>query len=318
MRIAFALLALLACATSAAAFPTRQLLIVVPFAPGGSNDIIARVIGERLQNAWGQTVVVENQAGAAGSIGVGRVAKADPDGHTIVVISITFTINAVLQAKQPFDPAESFAPIALLGRSPMVLAVSPKHPIKTPAEFVKLARSSVKPLTYGTAGSGSINHIGAELLRLATDLPLSHVPYRGVPLAVNDMIGGHIDLIVASLPPMLAQIKGGKVVGLAVTSKERALTLPELPTLDQTIAPGYELFQWWGVLAPAGTPVEIVTKLNAGINAALESDDIKRTMAREGADVTPGPPQALASLIRSDIQRWQNLVKAGAIQAVER
>jgi tripartite-type tricarboxylate transporter receptor subunit TctC len=313
---AVVLAALLARQAQAQTFPTRSVLIVVPFAAGGSNDIIARVIGERLQKAWGQSVVVENQAGAAGSIGVARVAKADPDGHTLAVISITFTINAVLQTKQPFDPVGSFAPVALLGRSPMVLAVAPKHQtVSTPAALVALARSlGDKPLTYGTAGNGSINHIGAELLRQAAGMNLAHVPYRGVPLALNDMIGGHVDLIVASLPPMLEQIRAGKVKGIAVTSKKRAEVIAELPTLDETIAPGYELYQWWGVLAPAGTSPAVVTTLNAAINKELASSDVRAIMAREGAEVTPEAPEALAALIRSDISRWQKLAGDGRLQ----
>ena len=296
------------------AFPTRPVLLVVPFAPGGSNDIIARVLGERLQRSWGQPVLVENQTGAAGSIGVARVAKAEPDGHTLVVISITFTINAVLQAKQQFDPATSFAAVALLGRSPLVLAIAPGLKAKTAAELQALAKASPKPLTYGTAGNGSINHIGAELFRQAAGIELAHVPYRGVPLALNDMIGGHVDLIVASLPPMLEQIRGGKVTGLAVTSLGRSPVLPELPSLAETIAPGFELYQWWAILAPAGTPADIVGRLNAAINAELATDDVRTVMAREGAEVTPGPSGVLGALISADIARWRALVASGGLQ----
>lgn len=299
---------------AAHAFPTRPVLLVVPFAAGGSNDIMARVLGERLQRYWGQSVLVENQTGAAGSIGVARVAKADPDGYTLVVISITFTINAVLQAKQQFDPATGFAPVALLGRSPLVLAIAPGLKAKTAAELQALAKASQKPLTYGTAGSGSINHIGAELFRQAAGIDLAHVPYRGVPLALNDMIGGHVDLIIASLPAMLEQIRGGKVTGLAVTSLGRTPSLPELPTLNETIAPGFELYQWWAILAPAGTPPEIVGRLNAAINAELATDDVRAVMAREGAEVTPGPPAVLAALISADIARWRTLVAVGGLQ----
>ena len=299
-------------------FPSRQILLVVPFAAGGSNDIMARVIGERLQKAWGQSVVVENQTGAAGSIGVGRVAKAEADGHTLAVISITFTINAVTQARQAFDPIASFAAVALLGRSPMLLAISPRHGVSTPAEFLALARSASKPLAYGSAGAGSITHIGAELLRQALDLKLDHVPYRGTPLALNDVIGGHVDLVVASLPPLLEQIRAGKVTGIGVMAKERVAALPELATFDATIAPGLELYQWWGILAPAGTPPEVISRLNAGITAAQSSDDFKAIMAREGAEPTPGPPGALAALIRNDIERWHKLVRDGSLQLGEK
>ena len=317
MRLFSLLLALAAGIGTARAFPHHPVLLVEPFAAGGSNDIMARVLGERLQRAWGQPVLVENQTGAAGSIGVARVAKAEPDGHTLVVVSITLTINAVLQAKQPFDPVASFAPVALLGRSPLVLAVGPGLSVRTPFELKGLAKARGKPLTYGTAGSGSINHIGAELLRLAAGLELTHVPYRGVPLALNDMIGGHVDLIVASLPPMVEQIRGGKVIGLAVTSLGRNGALPELPTLDATIAPGFELYQWWAILAPAGTPPEVVAQLNSAFNAELATDHVRSVMAREGAEVTPGPPAVLAELIRADIARWRKLVDSGALPTGE-
>ena len=309
------LLAMLVPTAGAHAFPTRSVVLVVPFAAGGSNDIIARVLAERLQRIWGQSVLVENQTGAAGSIGVARVAKAEPDGHTLVVISITFTINAVLQAKQPFDPITSFAPVALLGRSPLVLAVAPGLAVTNAAEFKSRAKAGGKPLTYGTAGNGSINHIGAELLRRAAGIELTHVPYRGVPLALNDMIGGHVDLIVASLPPMVEQIRGGKVTGLAVTSLGRNPALPELPTLDETIAPGFELYQWWAILAPAETPADVVATLNAAINAQLATEDVRTVLAREGAEGTPGPSAALAQLIRADIARWKKLVADGGLQA---
>ena len=299
------------------AYPTRPLLIVVPFAAGGSNDILGRLIGERLQRAWGQSAIVENQAGAAGSIGAARVAKAAADGHTMLVISTGFSINAVLQVRQPFDAATGFAPVALLGRSPMVLAVSPRHPIKTPAELVTLARAQPGKLTYGSAGSGSINHIGGELLRSGAGIEISHVPYRGVTPALTDVIGGHVDMIVASLTVALEQVRSGKVTGLAVTSLARVPMLPELPTLDETVAPGYELVQWWGIMVPAGTPAEVVAKLNGGINDALDSEEVRQALAREGAQPTPGPPAALAGLIRSDIARWQRLVKDGALQPAE-
>lgn len=317
MRVLAMALFLIAWVGNASAFPTRQVLLVVPFAAGGSNDIMARVLGERLQREWRQSVVVENQTGAAGSIGAARVAKSDADGHTLLVISITFTINAVLQAKQSFDPVTSFQPVALLGRSPLVLAVAPGVKARTPAEMVALAKASPKPLTYGTAGNGSINHIGAELLRQATGLELAHVPYRGVPLALNDMIGGHVDLIVASLPPMLEQIRGGKVTGLAVTSLARNTALPELPTLNETVAQGFELYQWWGILAPAGTPVEVIKTLNDAFNAELASDEVKRVLAREGAEPTPGSPAVLGDLIRADIARWRKLAASGILQGAE-
>jgi tripartite-type tricarboxylate transporter receptor subunit TctC len=296
-------------------YPSKQITLVVPFAAGGSNDVIARVIAERIQKSLGQPVVVENQTGAAGSIGVARVAKSDPDGHTLVLISSTLTINAVLQPRSSFDAQASFAPVALIARSPLVLATSPKLGVKTPAEFLALAKANPGELNFGTAGNGSINHIGAELLKAGAGIDLTHVPYRGVPLAMNDLIGGHLDLIVGSLPAMLEQVRTGRATGIAVTSKARSPALPELSTLDATIAPGYELYQWWAVLAPAGTPHAVVERLNAEINAALGSDEVKAALAREGAEITPGPPVVLTTLIRDEIARWQKLADENKIRA---
>jgi tripartite-type tricarboxylate transporter receptor subunit TctC len=296
-------------------FPSRQITLVVPFAAGGSNDVIARVIGARLQRAFGQPVVIENQSGASGSIGVTRVAKSEPDGHTLVVISSTFTINAVLQSKQSFDAQASFAPVALVGRSPLMLATAPSMPVKSPAEFLAYARANPGKLNYGSAGNGSINQIGAELLKSAAAIDLTHVPYRGVPLALNDLIAGHVHAIVGSMPAMMTQILAGKVTGIAVTSKRRSIAFPDLPTLDESIAPGYELYQWWGILAPAGTPAATVAELNAAINMALDTDELKAILAREGAEVTPGPPSDLKALISGEISRWRKLAADGRIHA---
>jgi tripartite-type tricarboxylate transporter receptor subunit TctC len=296
-------------------FPSRQITLVVPFAAGGSNDVIARVIGARLQKAFGQPVVIENQSGASGSIGVARVAKSEPDGHTLVVVSSTFTINAVLQSKQSFDAQASFAPVALVGRSPLMLATAPTVPVKTPAEFLAYTHANPGKLNYGSAGNGSINQIGAELLKSAAAIDLTHVPYRGVPLALNDLIAGHVHAIVGSMPAMMTQVLAGKVTGLAVTSKRRSSAFPDLPTLDESIAPGYELYQWWGILAPAGTPPATVMELNAAINAALDTDELKAILAREGTEVTPGPPSDLKSLITEEISRWKKLAAEGRIHA---
>jgi tripartite-type tricarboxylate transporter receptor subunit TctC len=315
LRLLTAALVFFAGPACAQQFPSRQITLVVPFAAGGSNDVIARVIGARLQKAFGQPVVIENQSGASGSIGVTRVAKSEPDGHTLVVISSTFTINAVLQTKQSFDAQASFAPVASVGRSPLMLATAPTIPVKTPAEFLAFARANPGKLNYGSAGNGSISQIGAELLKSAAAIDLTHVPYRGVPLALNDLIAGQVHVIVGSMPAMMTQVLGGKVTGLAVTSKRRSIAFPDLPTLDETIAPGYELYQWWGVLAPAGTPAATVATLNAAINAALDTEELKAILAREGAEVTPGPPSDLKSLITEEISRWKKLAAEGRIHA---
>ena len=294
---------------AAQAYPSKAVTIVVPFPAGGSLDLVGRAMGDKLGRAWGQTFVVENQTGASGAIGAARVAKSDPDGYTLLIVSTTFTINAAVLPKAAFDPVASFAPVALVGRSPMVVATSNGLGFKTPADLVAYARAHPGKLNFGSSGHGSINHIGAELLRIATGIQINHVPYRGAALALNDLVGGHVDILVGSLPAMMEQVRAGKVTGLAVSSRERANVLPDIPTLNETVAPGVELYQWWGVLAPAGTPTDIIGRLNTEINKTLATPEILDILAREGAEATPGQPDILGMRIDDEIRRWRALAK---------
>ncbi len=314
MMIAFALVAI-GGAARADQYPSRPITLVVPFAAGGSNDTIARVIGERLSKAWGRPVIVENQSGAGGSLAAARVAKATPDGYTLLITSPNFTINAVVQRELPFDPATAFTAVALLARSPMVLVTAPQRGFKSAAELLAFARANPGKLSYASSGTGSINYIAGELLKIHAALQIAHVPYRGVAPALNDVIGGHVDLLIAGVPAVIEQIRAGKIAGLAVTSKQPTAFAPDLPTLDQTIARGYELEQWWGILAPAQTPSDVVEKLNAEINRALASAEVREILAREGARETPGPPDALARLIAEEIPRWRALAAQGHLRA---
>ncbi|HEX4944270.1 MAG TPA: tripartite tricarboxylate transporter substrate-binding protein, partial [Usitatibacteraceae bacterium] len=215
----------------------------------------------------------------------------------------------------PFDPAKAFAPVAMVGRGPLILAVSPATPVKTPEEFFALAKSKPGKLNYATSGTGSINHFATELLDDAAGIRMTHVPYKGMGPATTDLMAGHVDVLIASAPSMLAQVKGGKVKGIGVTTSKASSIAPGLPPLAGAGAPGYNVELWWGILAPAGTPKEIVAKLNAEVNRALATEEMKEFLAREGAEASPATPEAFAEVIRGDIERWKKVAKAADIKA---
>lgn len=301
-------------ALAQAGFPSKPIQLIVPYPPGGSNDIFARAIGKRLAETLGKPVIVDNRSGAGGSVGAGLAAKAPPDGHTIVIVSSSFTTNAAVQPGLPFDPVKSFTPVALVGKGPLILAVVPAVPAKTPAEFFALAKSQPGKLNYASSGPGSINQFATELLNEAAGIKLTHVPYKGMGPAVNDLIAGHVDVLVASVPSLMSQMKAGKARGIGVTTFKVSPVAPGLPPLAGAGAKGYDVELWWGVLAPAGVPAEIIAKLNAEINRALATAELKEFLLREGAEAAPTTPGEFGALIRADIQRWQKVAKAAGIR----
>jgi tripartite-type tricarboxylate transporter receptor subunit TctC len=316
-KLAFAmLLAVLQGAASAQpGFPAKAIQFVVPYPPGGSNDLFARAVGKKLAESLGQPVVIDNRPGAGGSVGAALVAKAAPDGHTIAMVSSSFTTNAAIQSKLPFDPGTGFSAVALVGKGPLVLATATGVGVKTPAEFLALARAKPGRLNYATSGAGSINHFATELLKVAAGVNLTHVPYKGMGPAVNDLVGGHVDAIIASAPSIMAQVRAGKVAGIAVTSEHRSPVAPDLPALAESGVPGYGVELWWGVLAPAGVPREVVARLNAEINAALATAEMKAFLLREGAESAVLAPEAFSALIRSEIARWRKVAREANIQS---
>jgi tripartite-type tricarboxylate transporter receptor subunit TctC len=226
--------------------PDKRITLVVPFSAGGSNDILARVVGQKLSDGWHIPVIIINQVGASGSLGAARVAKADPDGYTLLMLSSTYTINSAVMPTLPFDPKTSFAPVAILGKAPMMLAISKKLPVQNAKELIGLARAKPGELNYGSAGVGSVNHMSVELLKSLAGLDIKHVPYRAGNEAVNDLIGGHLDMFVGSLPQMIELARGGLATPIAVTSRQRSGIVPNLPTIAESGVPAYELEQWWG------------------------------------------------------------------------
>lgn len=318
-RILLALAALAAAAPAAhaqpAAFPAKPISFIVTSPPGGSNDVFARAIGRKLSESLGKPVIVENKPGATGSIGNAFVANAAPDGHTILMISSSYTTSAAIQKNLPYDSVKSFTGVAMIGKGPLLLAVTPGLPVSTPEEFFRLARSKPGELNYATSGTGSINHFATELLGEAAGIRMTHVPYKGMGPAVGDLIAGHVQVLIASAPSMLAQVKGGKVKGIGVTTLKESQVAPGLPPLAAAGAKGYDVELWWGVLAPAGTPREVVAKLNAEINKALATEEVKAFLIREGAEPAPMTPEAFTALIASDIERWRKVAQSAGIKA---
>lgn len=291
-------------AVHAQTYPSRQITLIIPFAAGGSNDIVARAIGKQLSEAWGQPVIAENRPGAGGVIGASAVAAAPPDGYTLLLVSTTFTINAAIKKSMPFDTAKDFTPIAFVARSPLLFVASKDLPVKSAKDALALAKSKPDRITYASAGIGSINQIAAELIAQSAGVKLMHVPYKGGAPALNDLLGGHVDVYVSSMPQVQQLAQSGQVNALAVTSVKRAQLLPDVPTLDESGIPGFDLSSWWGIVGPAGMPPDVVNALNAEINKALTSPEILKFMASEGAEAQAMTPQAFGELIHTEIQRW--------------
>ncbi len=296
------------------AYPSRPITLLVGSAPGGSNDIFARAIGKQLQQAWGQAVVVENKPAAGGVLANAIAAKSIPDGHTLVVLSSTFTTGAAIRTNLQYDAVKSFSPIAMLAKGPLFITVSNHTPFKSIAELVAYSRANPAKLNYGTSGVGSINQFATELFADAAQIKLTHVPYKGMNPAVTDLIGGQIDVIVASAPSLLTHIKADKIRALAVTTATQSGVAPYLPALGDS---GYQraaVDLWWGVLAPAGTPVPIVEKLNNEINKIVASDEMRSFFLKEGAESVQMSATEFAQYIAEEIARWKQVAIAADIQ----
>lgn len=297
------------------AFPSKPVQVVVPNPPGGSNDIFARALSKRLADAWGKPVVVENKPGASASVGAAYVAKAAADGHTLLVVSSSFATNAAVQKNQPFDPAKDFAPVAMLGKGPFILGVGNALPAKTVAELVALAKAKPGALNYASSGPGSINQFATELFKSAAGVQMTHVPYKGMNAAVGDLVGGHVDVLIASVPSILSAVRSGKVRALGVTSATPSAAAPGLPAIAQSGVPGYAAEIWWGVLAPAGVPAPVVAAINSEVNRALGTKELADFLLNEGAEPSPMAADAFAAFLRADIERWRKLAASAGIRA---
>jgi len=301
--------ATLALTGQAEEFPNKAVKIVVPQTPGGASDALARIVAQKLGEKWGQPVVVENRAGAGGNVGMEVVANSPADGYTLLMSYVgTHAINGSLYKRLPFDPEKDFAPVATLSTLPFVAVARTDAPFKTIPELVAAARKS--QLTYGSAGNGSVNHLLGEMFNSAAGVKLVHVPYRGAAPAMQDLMGGQINLVFTSLPSVAGAIKQGTLRPIAVTSAKRAASFPDIPTIAEAGFKDFDVNPWFGLFAPAKVPPQVVSKINADVNEVLKSKDIVDKFAAQGAEPYITSPQQFASVLKADIAKWSQVVKA--------
>ena len=311
VTIAMALSGTHASAQGATSYPNKPIKIVVPFPPGGATDILARAIGFELQKAWGQSVIIENKPGAGGNTGADLVAKAAADGYTLVMGTVgTHAINMSLYAKMPYDAVKDFEPVVLVAGVPNLLVVHPSVNAKSVRELTALAKSQPGKLNVASSGNGTSIHLAAELYKQMAGVDILHVPYKGSSPAVADLLGGQVQMMFDNMPSSLPHAKAGKLRALAVTSMTRSAALPDVPTLDEEGLKGFDATSWFGLLAPAGTPRDIVAKLNSASVKALASAEMRERLAAQGADPVGNTPDQFAAFIKAEIDKWAKIVKA--------
>jgi tripartite-type tricarboxylate transporter receptor subunit TctC len=305
-----AAMVLIALPSVAQTYPNRPIRFIVPFPPGGGNDIVGRIVAQKLADALGQQVVVDNRGGAGGTIGTDLTAKAPPDGHTMLINNISLAVNATLIPKLPYDTLKDLAPVTLIGRQPNVLVVFPGLPAKSVGELLALARAKPDTVNYGSGGVGTASHLATELLKLMTHTALVHVPYKGLGPALTDLIGGRLQLIISTMASALPYVKAERLRPLAVTTARRSPFFPELPTLNEAGVKGYEFSTWYALLVPAGTPQGIIDRLNRELAKLLQSPAVKEPFATQGLEATPSSPGELQAYLRSEIAKWGKVIKA--------
>jgi tripartite-type tricarboxylate transporter receptor subunit TctC len=304
----------LACPASAQPYPSKTIKIVVPFAVGGIADTFARVIGQKLGDAWGQPVVVENKGGAGGNIGADFVAKSPPDGYTLVMGNIgTHAVNPYLLKNMPFDPLKDFAPIAHVLDAEGLLVVNPGVNAKSVPEVIALAKAEPGKLSYASGGMGTTSHLAGELFKSMAKVDVIHVPYKGNSPAITDLLGGQTQMVFATMPTVLPQVKAGRLRAIAVIGPERTPALPDVPTIAETL-PGFAVSNWIGLFAPAGTPPEIVAKLNAEVQKIMQQPDVQKRLETEGAKFIPTTPQSFAAFQRGEAEKWFKAIKEAGIK----
>ncbi len=295
---------------SAQSWPTKPIKYIVPFAPGGSTDILGRIVAEKLSVALGQPVVVENKPGAGGGLGADFTAKAAPDGYTIMGGTIsTHAINASLYSNLPYDPVKDFVAVTLLARVPNMLVINPDVPAKTVAELLALMRANPNKYTFASAGNGTSQHLSGELFKSMAGVQMQHIPYKGSPPALQDVVGGQVTMTFDNITTAWPLAKGGKLRALAVTTAKRSAIAPEIPTLAEAGLVGFEVGSWQGVFAPAGTPPEIVKRLNAEIVKILNMPDVKEKLFALGAEPVGDTPEQFAAFVKSEVAKWSDVVK---------
>jgi tripartite-type tricarboxylate transporter receptor subunit TctC len=296
-------------------YPDRPVRLIVPVAPGGGTDIIARSLAQKLADAWGQTVVVDNRAGAGSTVGTALAARAAPDGYTLVLVSIGLAFNESLYAKLPYDTQRDLAPITLVATQPNLLLVNPAVPAKNVAELLQLAKAKPGALAYASGGAGSASHLSGELFRSMAGIALVHVPYKGTAPALTDLVAGQVQLLVTPMVQALPLVTAGRVRALAVTSSQRSALMPAVPTLAEAGVPGYEFNTWYGILAPAGTPKAVIDRVQRDSVAALAAADLRERFSAGGLEPLTSTPDEFAAYLRAEITKWGRIIRDNNLRA---
>ena len=301
---------------SAEVYPNRPVRIVVPYSPGGTTDILARALAQKLAEALGQQVVIDNRPGAAGMIGADLVAKAAPDGYTVLMASVAeVAINQSLYGKMTYDPVRDLAPVTLAGVTPLILVIHPSIPASSVEEL--LAHTKAKPgqFTFGSPGNGSVQHLSGELVKTVAHVDWVHVPYKGAPAVLADVLGGQVSMFFAGMPPAMPHVKTGRLRALAVTTAKRSPAAPEIPTMEEAGVPGFDISNWFGVFVPAATPKDVIAKLNREISKALQLKDVRERMADQGLETVGNTSEQFSAFLRAEIAKYAKLIQVSGARA---
>lgn len=314
LGIAFALLPLHAGAQQD--YPNKPVKIIVSLAPGGTADILARLLADKLSAMWGQPFVVENKPGASGMIAAEAVAKSPPDGYTLLMgYNAEIVINRSLFKSMPYDSLKDFIPVTIVGTTPMLLVTNPSVPANTLPELIELARSKKLNLTYGSAGNGSTPHLGAELLKATAKVDITHIPYKSAALAIPQVIGNHVSMIFSGMPLAMPHVRAGKLRAIAVSTTKRSTAVPDVPTVAESGFPGFDITNWFAIFVPAGTPQAIVDKLYAGIAKSVTAQDVVERLRREGGDIDPMPPKEFARFLEAEVEKYRKIIEQSGATA---
>lgn len=309
-------LALLPLHADAQDYPNKPLRIIVSLAPGGTADILARLLADKLSAMWGQPVVVENKPGASGMIAAEAVAKSPPDGYTLLMgYNAEIVINRSLFKSMPYDSLKDFIPVTIVGTTPMLLVTNPSVPAKTLPELIELARSGKIPLSYGSAGNGSTPHLGAELLKVSAKVDITHVPYKSAALAIPQVIGNHVSMIFSGMPLAMPHVRAGKLRAIAVSTTKRSSAVPDVPTVAESGFSGFDITNWFAIFVPAGTPQAIVDKLYTGIAKSVTAEDVVERLRREGGDINPMQPKEFARFLEAEVEKYKKIIEQSGATA---
>lgn len=295
-------------------YPAKPIRFIVPFAPGGGNDILGRVVAQKLNEAFNVPVVVDNRGGAGGTIGTDLTAKAPSDGYTMLINNVSLAVNVTLYPKLPYDTLKQLEPVTLVGRQPNILVVHPALPVKSVKELLALARAKPQHITYGSGGIGSSSHLATELLKLTAKIDITHVPYKGMGPALIDLMSGQTQLIMATLASALPFVRSGRVRALAVTPAKRVPVVPDVSTMIEAGVPGFEYSTWYGLLVPAGTPQPVVTRLHEALVRILAAPDVKEKFASQGVEPAASTPQEFKDYLKAEVAKWGRVIKASGMR----